>query len=81
MLATGKIRNYQIVVGGAIIMTVLLCWLMLSFGYASESTVIIYIIVSLTTLFLRLFMLKGMTGLSVIAFVNEVIVKCVICYL
>ena len=65
MLATGKIRNYQIVVGGLQMMNLPIAYLCLYFGAIPETVVIVAIIISQCCLAARLFMLKGMIGLKI----------------
>lgn len=65
MLATGKIRNYQIVVGGLQMMNLPIAYLCLFFGAIPESVVIVAIVISQCCLAARLFMLKGMIGLKI----------------
>ena len=64
-MATGKIRDYQIAVGGMLLMNFPLSYLCLYLGYNPESTYIVGIFVSICCLLLRLFFLKKMTGLSI----------------
>lgn len=63
-LATGKIKNYQIAVGGMQMINFPLSYLCLKLGYPPESTFIVAIIISLANLLLRLYFLKKMVGLS-----------------
>lgn len=65
MLATGKIRNYQIVVGGLQMMNLPIAYLCLYFGAIPETVVIVAIIISQCCLVARLYMLKGMIGLKI----------------
>ena len=65
MLATGKIRNYQIVVGGFQMMNLPVSYLCLYLGAIPESVVIVAIIISQCCLVVRLYMLRGMIGLKV----------------
>ncbi len=65
MLATGKIRNYQIVVGGLQMMNLPVAYLCLYFGAVPESVVIVAILISQCCLAARLYMLRGMIGLNV----------------
>ena len=71
-LATGKIRNYQIAVGGTLLMNFPLSWLCLYLGYPPESTLVVAIFISLCCLFLRLFFLNRMVGLCIRHYLKEV---------
>lgn len=71
-LATGKIRRYQIIVGGLIMLNLPVSYICLKSGAPAESTVLVAIVISQICLFARLFLLKGMTGLSPGLFVRKV---------
>ena len=70
--ATGKIRNYQIVVGGMLLMNFPLSYICLKVGAHPESVFIVAIVVSVTCLFLRLLFLRKMVGLSMVHFFKAV---------
>lgn len=59
MLATGNIRNYQIVVGGLQILNLPLSYICLKLGGRPESVLVVAIIISQCCLAARLYMLKG----------------------
>lgn len=63
-LATGKIRDYQLVVGGIQFLNVPVSYLFLKMGYMPEVTVVVAIVISQMCLYARLFMLEKMIGLS-----------------
>ena len=71
-LATGKIRNYQIAVGGMQMMNFPLSYLCLQFGTPPEATYCVAIFVSLACLILRLYFLRGMVGLSITRYLHNV---------
>ena len=72
MLATGRIRNYQIVVGGAYLLNIPVCYMWLRFGGGPTSVFVVSIVISQICLFLRLFMLRGMIHLPVMMFLCNV---------
>lgn len=72
MLATGKIKNYQIVVGGLQMMNLPIAYLCLYFGAMPESIVLVAIIISQCCLAARLFMLRKMIGLHVGDYLRKV---------
>lgn len=72
MLATGNIKNYQIVVGGLQLMNLPLAYLCLKLGCQPESVLIISIIISQCCLAARLYMLRGMIGLSSKSYLKRV---------
>lgn len=71
-LATGKIRNYQIIVGGMQMMNLPVAYIFLHFGAIPESIIIIAIIISQCCLALRLYMLRNMIGLNVTLYLYKV---------
>ena len=72
MLATGKIRNYQIAVGGLQLLNVPVSYVCLKLGAAPEITVVVAIIISQICFFVRLIMLRKMMGLDMGLYVREV---------
>lgn len=78
MLATGKIRNYQIIVGGLQMMNFPLSYLFLKIGFLPEVVVMISIALSLVCLVARLIMLRGMIQLPVSRFLHNVCGKIIL---
>lgn len=76
--ATGKIRNYQLVVGGMLLMNFPLSYLCLYWGFPPESTFVVAILVSLLCLISRLVLLRKMAQLSVYSFLRNVCAKVLI---
>lgn len=72
MLATGNIRNYQIAVGGCMLLNVPLSYLLLYLGGPPESVYYVYILTSVLCELLRLIMLRKMVGLPVRSFIRDV---------
>ena len=72
MLATGNIRNYQIVVGGFQMMNLPVSYLFLYLGAIPESVVIVAIAISQCCLAARLYMLRGMIGLNTKSYLRNV---------
>ena len=72
MLATGDIRDYQIVVGGLQLLNVPLAWLCLKLGAPAQSIYWVAICVAFVCLCARLYMLRRMIGLPLGRFVKEV---------
>ena len=70
--ASGKIRNYQIVVGGLLLMNFPVSYILLKLGYFPEITVVVAIIISQICLAARLAFLRHMVKLPVAAFLKEV---------
>ena len=72
MLATGKIRNYQLVVGGLQMMNLPVSYLLLRMGMFPEVVIVVAIVISQCCLAARLVMLRGMIGLSVRKYMKKV---------
>lgn len=70
--ATGKIRDYQLAVGGMLLMNFPLSWFCLKVGCPPESTMLVAIIVGIFCLVLRLIFLQKMTGLSMYHYMQHV---------
>lgn len=71
-VATGKIRNYQLAVGGMQMMNFPLSYLCLKMGLPPESVLVVALIVSVMCLLLRLYFLRLMVGLSARSFLRNV---------
>ena len=72
MLATGNIRNYQLVVGGIQLLNLPVSYVCLRMGAIPEVTVIVAIIISQICMWARLLMLSKATGFPVLPFLEEV---------
>lgn len=75
MVATGKIRNYQIVVGGIMLLNIPLSYVMLKLGCIPEIVTVVAIVLSVCCEAARLIMLRPMIGLSIRRFLKEVYFK------
>lgn len=71
-LATGNIRNYQLLVGGLQMLNLPLSFVVLNYGGGPELVFVIAIIISQLCLACRLFMLRRMINLSVSMFFRNV---------
>jgi hypothetical protein len=72
-LATGKIRNYQIVVGGIQMLNLPISYVVYKMGGIAESFLIVAIVCELFCLASRLYMLRPMIHLSVRKFTSSVL--------
>ncbi len=75
MLATGNIRNYQIVVGGLQMMNLPVSYALLRIGMFPEIVMVVAIVISQCCLAARLVMLRGMIGLSVRKYLKKVYIN------
>ena len=76
-LATGKIRNYQLVVGGLMLLNIPVSYVFLKNGAIAEMTVVVAIFISLICLMARLIMLRRMIGLPLKDFISDVFLRVV----
>lgn len=72
MLATGKIRDYQLIVGGLQMMNLPISYLCLKIGFMPETVIIVAIIMSQCCLAARLILLKDILQLSVVQYIKKV---------
>lgn len=75
--ATGRIRLYQFIIGGALLLNLPISYLVLRYGADSTSVFYVSIAASILALILRLVMLRLMIGLDIRKFITDVIVKCI----
>jgi len=75
MYATGNIKKYQIIVGGAGMLVFPLAWLLFVIGLSPETAYICNIVIYVLQLCLRVYLLHGMVGMSVYRYTHEVIFK------
>lgn len=78
MLATGKIRNYQIIAGGLQMMNLPISYILLRLGYFPEVVIVIAICISQCCLAARLILLRGMIGLSITKYLKNVYLNIIV---
>lgn len=78
MLATGRIRNYQLVVGGLQMINLPVSYILLRIEMFPEVVLVVAIVISQCCLAARLLMLREMIGLSVEIY-EESLCKCIGC--
>ena len=78
MLATGRIRNYQLAVGGIQLLNIPISYIFLKMGAMPEVTVMVAIGLSQVCLWVRMIMLSRATGFPVGTFVSQVYAKCLL---
>ena len=75
MLATGRIRNYQIVVGSLLLLNFPVAYVLLKAGLSPETTMAAATVIALMCLAARLYMLRGMVGLPVRHFLRHTVLN------
>lgn len=78
MLATGNIRNYQIIVGGLQMMNLPISYICLRLGAIPETVLIVAITISQCCLAARLYMLRGMIHLKARDYLKNVYLNVII---
>lgn len=78
MLATGNIRNYQLVVGGLQMMNLPISYFLLRYGASPESVLVVAVVISQVCLASRLFMLSKMIGLNIFSYLKNVYANTII---
>ncbi|WP_200979292.1 hypothetical protein [Echinicola sp. 20G] len=73
--ATGKIKTYQAVVGGVLILNLPLAYALLMLGFEAYAVLVGYIIIEFVACCLRLYFLNRIAGLSVNKYFKRVISK------
>ena len=78
MLATGRIRNYQIIVGGIGILAFPATWILMELGFGPETPYLVLIVTYILQLAIRLYMLIGLIKLDVKSFITNVLLRCTV---
>ena len=79
MLATGKIKNYQIVMGCLLLFGVACCYMAFFWGLGPEWSYISMIVVAVVSLYVRLILLERMImGFNATIYIKEVLYKVLI---
>lgn len=78
IMATGNIRNYQIVITLVGFLVFPLTWILYKLGYSVETTYYTYIIIYSILIFIRIYFLKVLVKLPPVFFIRYVLVKVLI---
>lgn len=78
ILATGKVRTYQIVVSSVQFLNIPISYVFLRLGYSPESVIIVAIILSNIALFLRLYMVSKYIPIKIVEFIKSVYLNVII---
>jgi O-antigen/teichoic acid export membrane protein len=71
--ATGKIKTYQIVVGGTLILNLPLALIILGIGFPATSVIILELTISVIAFFLRILIMSKQLKFSILDYFKEVI--------
>ena len=75
MLAVGDIKRYQIIVGGLGMVVFPMTWILYKLGTEPQTTYFVVIVIYIIQFCVRLYLLKGMVGLSISDFVYRVLFR------
>lgn len=75
VLATGIIRNYEMVIGGMALSIFPITWISFKLGASPVSAYVIYVCVYFLMIFVRLYMVKDLINLSAWTYVKEVFLR------
>ena len=78
LLAVGKVKWYQIIVGSLLIMNLPISYIALKLGCSPEVTIQIAIIISFISLFIRLLLLKRYISFPILEFIYAVLFRAII---
>ena len=73
--ATGRIRNYQLVVGSILLLNFPLSYLCLKMGFPPECTYVVAIAVGIMCMFARLLFVRKMACLPMLGFLHKVVLN------
>ena len=76
--ATGKVRNYQLIVSTILLLNLPFSYILLKIGYAPQSTFVASIVLSTAALFARLIVLKKLTAFPISSFLNKVVLTVIL---
>lgn len=74
--ATGRIKQYQMIVGLLSMLNFPLSYLAYYMGYPPESAYYIYLFLSIFLLYIRLYIVSGLVSLSITLFMRDVVLPC-----
>ena len=78
LLATGKIKNYQLIVGGIRLLNLPVSYCFLKLGFSPQTVMYIAIVFAVISLFLRLIMMRSMLTFPLGSFLNKVILRVIL---
>lgn len=73
--ATGNIRNYQIITGGLLILTLPIAYMLLKMGYPPESTMYVAMLISGAAQISRIIFMKLLQNISILKYIKEVLLN------
>lgn len=79
--ATGKIKSYQILVSGTMLLVVPICFFLLKYIRIPEIVFVVNFIITFIAQIIRLLFVRKYTGLPIILFLKKVYLRLIICFL
>lgn len=74
--ATGRIKRYQALLGGLLLLVVPVSYIFLDLGYPPESVFIVHFVITLLGHVVRVVLISGMVSLSINIYFSKVLIPC-----
>lgn len=71
--APGKMKNYELILGGLQMLIFFLSWLLVNFGYDAYIVYVVAIVINLIMFYVRLYLVSGLIGLQTKLYIREVV--------
>lgn len=78
VLATGKVKKYQLVMSCIFLFNMPLSYISLKLGYSPEYTIYVEMLLYVLALFARLLLVNKLVSLSIMEYFKKVIIKCLL---
>lgn len=79
--ATGRIKNYQLVVCGIMLLVIPISYILLKYVQIAEIVFVVNLVILFIAQIMRLFYVKKYIGLSIMLFIKQVYLRLIICFL
>lgn len=73
--ASGRIKHYQVIVGGLLLLNIPISYVLLKLEYSPKTPMVVMIIITLISLFARLIILRSLVQLPIKRFCKEVLLN------
>lgn len=75
--ATGRIKFYQFVIGGILLLILPISYIVLKLGFNPSSVFVVHLCICVIAYFARLYIIRPMIQLSLLTYTKNVLVKCI----
>jgi O-antigen/teichoic acid export membrane protein len=77
--ASGKVRTYQIIISGILLLNLPLSYLLIKSNYGAEITFIVALLLNFLSYFLRLLLLKRLIQFNVMVYLRTIVIPAILC--